>query len=343
MKQFATRVLKSDAAGIAEAGALLRAGELVGMPTETVYGLAANALDGEAVSHIFEAKGRPGDNPLIVHITEFDDIKPLVEAVPESARRLAKAYWPGPLTMIFRHTDLIPHQVSAGLATVAIRMPSHPVARAIIRAAGVPIAAPSANLSGSPSPTTAAHVYADMKGRIPAIVDGGECAVGVESTVVDLTGEVPILLRPGGVTLEMLRDVLGKVEVNPAVTARLAEGAVAASPGMKYKHYAPKAHVILVKGSAEAYRRYVNAHAAPDVTAMCFGGEERELTVPYLTYGRRDDATAQAHEVFDTLRRLDVIGAKTVYCACPSAEGVGLAVYNRLLRAAGFEVVSLDR
>lgn len=342
MNQYVTRLLKGDDEGIAEAGALLKNGELVGIPTETVYGLAANALDGEAVGHIFEAKGRPQDNPLIVHITEFNEIKPLVEEIPESARKLAKAYWPGPLTMIFRHSPIIPHQVSAGLDTVAIRMPSHTVARAIIKAAGVPLAAPSANLSGSPSPTTAARVLADMNGRIPAIVDGGDCSVGVESTVINLTGTVPCLLRPGGITLEMLQAVLGEVDVNPAVTAKLANGAVAASPGMKYKHYAPKAHVILVKGTPEAYRKYVNAHAAADVTAMCFDGEEKGLTVSFVTYGRRDDSVAQAHQVFETLRELDDRGAHTVYCACPSADGVGLAVYNRLLRAAGFEVITVD-
>lgn len=345
MKTYETRLLKGDEAGIAEAAALLRDGELVGMPTETVYGLAANALDGKAVSRIFEAKGRPQDNPLIVHIAEFDELLPLVSAIPDSARALAKRYWPGPLTMIFPHTALIPHEVSAGLATVAIRMPSHPVARALILASGVPIAAPSANLSGSPSPTTAQHVMNDMRGRIPAIVDGGECSVGVESTVIDMTGEVPCLLRPGGITLEMLREVLGKVSVNPAVTAKLKEGTVAASPGMKYKHYAPKAHVILVKGSAEGYVDYVNAQKANgknDITAMCFDGEEKELDVPYVTYGRRDDAAAQAHNVFDILRHLDELGAKTVYCACPSSDGIGLAVYNRLLRAAGFEVISVD-
>ncbi len=342
MKQVVTRILKADAEGIAEAGALLRAGELVGIPTETVYGLAANALDGVAVSHIFEAKGRPQDNPLIVHITCMEELSPLVMNISDAALTLARLYWPGPLTMIFRHADGIPYEVTAGLPTVAVRMPSHPDARAIIRASGVPLAAPSANLSGSPSPTTAAHVYADLHGRIPAIVDGGECAVGVESTVVDMTGDVPCLLRPGGITLEMLRDAVGEVAVNPAVTAKLAEGAKAASPGMKYKHYAPKAHVVLIKGSPSDYREYVNAHAGDGVMAMCFDGEQHELTVPFLTYGGREDAAAQAHQVFEALRRLDELGAKTVYCACPSSQGIGLAVYNRLLRAAAFEVITVD-
>ena len=343
MREYTTRLLPGDSLGIREAAALLRAGELVGIPTETVYGLAANALDGGAVGRIFTAKGRPQDNPLIVHIADWEALPPLVAEVPPLAKKLADAYWPGPLTMIFRKSALIPDEVSAGLSTVAVRMPSHPVARAVIRQAGVPLAAPSANLSGSPSPTLASHVMADMDGRIPAVLDGGECAVGVESTVVDVTKETPCLLRPGGVTPAMLAAVAGGVSINPAVTSRLPEGAVAASPGMKYKHYAPKAHVVLVRGTPEAYAAFVNACRDEPVTAMCFDGEEGALRVPYISYGRRDDPAGQARRVFDVLRRLDEIGAKTVYCACPSEEGVGLAVYNRLLRAAGFEVIDLDR
>ena len=342
MREYTTRLLTGDALGVQEAAALLRAGELVGIPTETVYGLAANALDGGAVSRIFTAKGRPQDNPLIVHIADLEGLPPLVSEIPELAKKLAKAYWPGPLTMIFRKSARIPDEVSAGLYTVAVRMPSHPLARAVIRAAGVPLAAPSANLSGSPSPTLAAHVMADMAGRIPAVLDGGECAVGVESTVVDVTGDTPCLLRPGGVTPAMLAAVAGGVSVNPAVVSRLPEGAVAASPGMKYKHYAPKAHVVLVRGTPAAYAAFVNSRRTEPVTAMCFDGEEGALRVPYITYGRRQDSAEQARRVFDALRRLDEIGAETVYCACPSEEGVGLAVYNRLLRAAAFEVIDVD-
>lgn len=342
MREYKTRLLTGDSLGIQEAAALLRAGELVGIPTETVYGLAANALDGGAVGRIFTAKGRPQDNPLIVHIADIEELPPLAAEIPELAKKLAKAYWPGPLTMIFRKSALIPDEVSAGLSTVAVRMPYHPLARAVIRAAGVPLAAPSANLSGSPSPTTAAHVMADMAGRIPAVLDGGECAVGVESTVVDITGPTPCLLRPGGVTPSMLAAVAGGVSVNPAVVNRLPDGAVAASPGMKYKHYAPKAHVVLVRGTPAAYAAFVNSHRTEPVTAMCFDGEEGALRVPYITYGRREDSAEQAHRVFDALRRLDEIGAGTVYCACPPEEGVGLAVYNRLLRAAAFEVIDVD-
>ena len=340
-----TERLAADGAGIARAAALLREGALVAIPTETVYGLAADALNGGAVAGIFAAKGRPMDNPLIVHIAALEDWAPLVTAIPEKARRLAEACWPGPLTIILPHAPCVPGEVTAGLPTVAVRMPSHPVARQVIRAAGRPLAAPSANRSGIPSPTSAAHVLRDMDGRIAAVLDGGECSVGVESTVVDLSGETPRLLRPGGVTLETLEAAAGTVLVDEAVTHALREGAVAASPGMKYKHYAPQAHVVLVKGSPEAYTAFVNARAAEvseGLAALCFTGEEAGLTVPAVSYGGRTDAAAQARHVFDALRRLDDIGAQLVYAACPSPEGMGLAVYNRLLRAAGFEVISLD-
>jgi len=342
MNPIETKMLTDTPADIARAAEMLKRGELVVMPTETVYGLAADARNEKAVAAIFEAKGRPQDNPLIVHISDLSELQALVSAVPESAKALAAAYWPGPLTMILPRGNSIPAVVSAGLDTVAVRLPSHPVARALIRESGCPLAAPSANLSGSPSPTTAAHVAADLNGRVSAIVDGGACDVGLESTVVSLTGKTPRLLRPGGITLSQLQAVLGEVEVDEAVTNKLKEGAVVASPGMKYKHYAPKARVILVKGSAAAFAAFVNSKKAPGVYALCFSGEEHALSVPALTYGRRDDAAAQAQQLFDCLRRADERSATILYTACPSAEGVGLAVYNRLLRAAAFEVITLD-
>ncbi len=338
-----TEILTASTEGIARAGELLRCGEVVGIPTETVYGLAADALNPSAVLRIFEAKGRPSDNPLIVHIASLEALDALVEEVPAAAKRLAALWWPGPLTMIFKKAVCVPSVVSGGLDTVAVRLPAHPVARAIIEAAGCPLAAPSANRSGSPSPTTAAHVTADMDGRVAAILDGGASGVGVESTVVDMTRGVPRLLRPGGITPEMLREAVGDVDIDPAVTAMLAVGAVAASPGMKYKHYAPRANVTLIRGSAAAYAAFVNAHAGEGVAAMCFDGEETALTVPYRTYGARDDAAAQARRVFDVLRAWDEEPCVTqVYAACPSSDGLGLAVYNRLLRAAEFEVIVLD-
>ncbi len=338
-----TERLTACEADIAKAGRLLRAGEVVGIPTETVYGLAADALSGEAVARIFAAKGRPADNPLIVHIASWEELPPLVAAIPEKARLLGEVYWPGPLTMIFPKSARIPREVSAGLQTVAVRFPVHPTAQAIIRAAGCPLAAPSANRSGSPSPTTAAHVLADMDGHIAAVVDGGESGVGVESTVVDMTRDIPCLLRPGGVTPEMLRAVVGEITINPAVTAMLQKGEVAASPGMKYKHYAPRANVTLLRGSAGAFRQFVNAHAAPGVAAMCFSGEEEGLTVPCLAYGHRDAPDEQAHRLFDVLRAWDEHPEVTqVYAACPAADGLSLAVYNRILRSAEFEVIALE-
>ena len=324
------------------AAALLRDGELVAIPTETVYGLAADARNGRAVATIFAAKGRPADNPLIVHIADKAELRTLVASVPPVADALAEAYWPGPLTMIFPKADGVPNEVTAGLDTVAVRMPSHPVARRLIELSGCPLAAPSANRSGSPSPTDAHRVAEDMDGRIAAIVDGGACAVGVESTVISVCGDRVRLLRPGAVTVEMLEAVVGTVEIDEAVLKPLSDGATAASPGMKYKHYAPKARVMLVRGDAKAYCDYVNANAADGVMALCFDGEEQGLTVPYVTYGRRDDAVTQAQQVFEALRLLDERRATLAYTACPSPEGIGLAVYNRLLRAAGFEVVVLE-
>lgn len=331
-----------DPGAIQTAGEILKQGGLVGIPTETVYGLAANALDGAATAKIFQAKGRPMDNPLIVHISDFSQLVPLVREVPDSAKRLAEAYWPGPLTMILPKSDLIPDEVSAGLATVAVRFPSHPVARAVIDAAGLPLAAPSANLSGKPSPTTARHVADDLNGKIEAVLDGGPCEVGVESTVVTLATDPPRLLRPGGITLEQLRTVLGQVEMDSAVLNPLAEGAKAASPGMKYKHYSPKANVIILEGSFEQYRDYVNSHQEPGAAALCYTGEEQELLVPAVSYGRESDQAQQARELFDALRELDERHAQTVYARCPTPQGVGLAVYNRLIRAAGFEVLRLE-
>jgi L-threonylcarbamoyladenylate synthase len=337
-----TRLLDAKQEGsIREAARILRGGGLVGMPTETVYGLAANALDGAAVAKIFLAKGRPQDNPLIVHISEFGQIERLVKRVPEAAEKLAGAYWPGPMTIVLEKSDLIPDEVSAGLPTVAIRFPSHPVARVLISEANLPVAAPSANLSGRPSTTTAAHVMHDMDGKIEAVLDGGPCGVGVESTIVTLASDPPRLLRPGGITLEQLRAVLGRVDVDPAVMNPLPDGVRPLSPGMKYKHYSPKANVVILDGDEKAYLDYVNGHNAPGVAALCYDGEEKSLKVPAVCYGGERDYARQARELFEALRKLDEIGADTVYARCPPPEGVGLAVYNRLMRAAGFEVLRL--
>ena len=340
-----TLLLNDNESDIQTAAQILRSGGLVGIPTETVYGLAANALDGEAVAKIFRAKGRPMDNPLIVHIADFDDIRRfnLVSFIPKTAERLADRFWPGPLTMIMKKSEIIPDEVSAGLETVAIRLPGHPLARRIIRAAAVPLAAPSANLSGSPSPTTARRVLEDMDGKIEAVVDGGDCEVGVESTVITLVGEAPRVLRPGGVTVEELRELLGLVEVDDAVLNKLAEGASAASPGMKYKHYAPKARVVLLKCGDSEYINYVNERGE-NVAALCCDEDIPFLSVKSFSLGKRGDYAAQAQRLFEELRRLDdYSGIEVAYARLPSTEGVGLAVYNRLIRAAGFEVIDLEK
>lgn len=326
---------------IAKAAVLLKAGGLVAIPTETVYGLAANALDGSAVKRIFEAKGRPQDNPLIVHIASLDTLPKLVASVPDEALALADQFWPGPLTIILPKASCIPDEVSAGLETVAVRFPSHPVARAIIEASGLPLAAPSANTSGRPSPTKAEHVLHDLRGKIEAVVDGGDCGVGLESTVVSLAGNRPRLLRPGGVTHEQLEETLGPVEIDPAVTHAVQKNAVVSSPGMKYKHYSPKARVVILKGGGEDYIRYVNAHKREGAAALCFDEDAAAVQVPAVSLGPEEDREEQARRLFDALRTIDQLGAVLAYARCPEQTGVGLAVYNRLIRAAAFEVIEL--
>ncbi|MGI6255998.1 MAG: L-threonylcarbamoyladenylate synthase [Acutalibacter sp.] len=323
---------------IEKAGEILRRGGLVAIPTETVYGLAANALDGEAVKKIYQAKGRPSDNPLIVHISDVSQLPPLVKEVPEAARKLAAAFWPGPLTIILEKSQKIPDQTSGGLETVAVRCPFHPTARAVIDAAGVPLAAPSANLSGKPSPTTFHHVQEDLTGRVDALLDGGDCTVGVESTVLTLVSGTPRILRPGGVTLAQLEHVLGHVEVDPAVLHQMEQGQKAASPGMKYKHYSPAADVVILDASPEDYLQYVNERG--DGWALCFDEDVPFLQVPTMPYGSRYDDASQAHRLFEALHQLDEAGAKKAYARIPRKRGVGLAVYNRLIRAAAFQVVN---
>ena len=341
-----TQLFTNTPENIIKTAEILKSGGLAAIPTETVYGLAADALNGEAVAKIFAAKGRPMDNPLIVHVAEFEDIErfALVREIPEDAKKLAKVFWPGPLTIIMKKGGVIPDEVSAGLDTVAIRLPSHPSARAIIKAADTPLAAPSANLSGSPSPTTAQHVMNDMDGKIDAVFDGGACGVGVESTVITLAEDTPRLLRPGKVTLEELREVLGEVELDSAVLNKLKDGQKAASPGMKYKHYAPKANVVLLKCTDDEFINYVNRCGGSGVAALCCDEDVEKLSVKYISLGKRNDYEAHAQRLFDSLRRIDGYGnIVTVYTRLPSTDGVGLAVYNRLIRAAGFEVIDLEK
>lgn len=337
-----TKVMPVNEQSLDYAAELLRSGQLVALPTETVYGIAADARNGEAVKKIFEAKGRPQDNPLIVHICGMEMLKGIVSEVPERAHKLAAAFWPGPLTMVLPRGPEVSEVTCAGLDTVGVRMPSHPVVQAVIRRSGVAFAAPSANLSGKPSPTSAQDTFTDMNGRLPLILDGGECTYGVESTVVSLTGEQPMLLRPGYITKEQMEAVLGEpVLVSHAILEKLADGEVARSPGMKYKHYAPKAEVTILEGSFEAYRSYVADRAGNGVWGLCFDGEAAALPVPCVEYGHQDKPAEQAHKLFSALRELDRRGAVTVYARCPRRDGVSMAVYNRLIRAAAFRVVQV--
>lgn len=339
-----TRLLdpRTDKTAYAQAAALLRAGEVVGMPTETVYGLAANALDGAAVAKIFAAKGRPQDNPLIVHIADKEQLYDLARAVPAGAEELAARFWPGPLTIILPKAACIPDEVSAGLDTVGIRLPSHPVARELIRTAGVPLAAPSANTSGRPSTTTAGHVLEDLGGKIPAVLEGGPCAVGVESTVVSLAGDKPRLLRPGGVPLEQLREVLGQVEVDRALREKIGDDVRVSAPGMKYRHYAPKAPVTVVCGDPERTAAYITRRAGLDAGVICFS----ECAFQFEMHERRvigasDDVQTQARRIFDALRSFDGTDVREIWAQCPDDTGLGLAVANRLKKAAGFRVVNI--
>lgn len=325
---------------IAEAAAILKNGGLVGIPTETVYGLGADGLDPGAVGRIFAAKGRPQDNPLILHVPSADWLSRWCVGVPETAYRLAERFWPGPLTMILRRGPQVPDVVTAGLDTVGMRCPDHPVTRAIIEVAGTPVAAPSGNTSGRPSPTTAAHMLEDMDGKIDAIVDGGPCAVGVESAIVDLTVTPPRLLRPGGVTLEELREVLGQVAVDAAVLRPMGEGERPRAPGMKYRHYAPKAPVTVVTGEPDKSAAYIAAHANAGDGVICFdefAGGFPGKTVERL--GPSQDKGEQARRVFDALRAFDSTAVPAIWAQCPDPAGMGLAVANRLNKAAGFHIV----
>ena len=317
-------------------------GQVVGMPTETVYGLAANALNGEAVKKIFIAKGRPQDNPLIVHIADIKQMDKLVSYIPENAKKLANAFWPGPLTIILPKSECIPIEVSAGLDTVGIRFPSHKVAQKFIETAGVPLAAPSANLSGRPSTTTAQHVIEDLNGKIPAVLEGGACTVGVESTVISLAGDKPRLLRPGGISLEQLRDIIGEVEVDRAIKEKIGDDVRVSAPGMKYRHYAPKAPVTVVCGDADKTANYIKQNAKSNAGVLCFK-EYIDIFNGYKCFemGSKNDVSSQAKRIFDALRAFDETDVNEIWSQCPSDEGLGLAVANRLKKAAGFHVINL--
>ena len=325
---------------------ILKSGGLIAFPTETVYGLGADALNRDAVLSIFSAKGRPADNPLIVHIHDRAQLDPLCD-VPDRAAPLMDAFWPGPLTLLCEKKPAVPDEVTAGLPTVAMRMPSHPVARALLQACNLPVAAPSANSSGRPSPTTASHVMEDMKGKIPLIIDGGMCDVGLESTVLDLCHGEPVILRPGGITREMISSVLGcEVAVAGSVLRPLKENETALSPGMRYRHYAPQALVTLVEGPEEKVipllRKLYAEQAAQNrkCCVLCFSEHVDALSScnPH-DIGSSASPSEIAHRLFNILRQLDEEGMETVFSEVIPPEGVGLAVMNRLGRAASFRTV----
>lgn len=356
-----TRVLKinetDEQTWLKAAGKVLADGGLVGIPTETVYGLAANALDASAAAKIYAAKGRPSDNPLIVHIAGMDMLKPLVSEIPENAKKLAKAFWPGPLTMILPKSDAVPYGTTGGLDTVAIRMPSHPVARKLIADSGIVLAAPSANTSGRPSPTRAEHVYEDLHGKIEMILDDGPVGIGIESTIVDLTGELPMILRPGYITKEMLAEVVGEVVTDPAILQENKDKAFKPkAPGMKYKHYAPKGDLHLVSGKTEkvvetictlARERLaegvkVGIIATEETQPLYEKALEQSAALTILSIGTRKDERTITHNLYDILRRMDAENAAYIYSESFAEGERGQAIMNRLLKAAGYQQMNVE-
>ena len=341
--------IKPDRAdeAIIQAGEILKKGGLVAFPTETVYGLGANALSAEAAAKIYAAKGRPSDNPLIVHICCFEDIHAIVANVPRQARLLADAFWPGPLTMILQKSKIVPYETTGGMDTVAVRMPANRIALALIREGGGYIAAPSANTSGRPSPTEADHVYEDLNGKIPLILDGGEVGIGIESTIIDLTEQVPTILRPGFITQKMLSDVIGEVQTDPGMLAQDAKIKPKA-PGMKYRHYAPRAEMILVEGTQEQVVKKIS-QLAEEMTAAGrqvgiigtkeTAGQYKQGVV--FSIGSRQEEEEIAHNLYRILRSLDASGVDIIYAESFETPQIGQAIRNRLLKAAGHQVMKV--
>ena len=335
-----------DADVMDRAGKLIAEGELVAFPTETVYGLGGDALDPDASRKIYAAKGRPSDNPLIVHIAEFDDMKRVAREVPEQARKLADAFWPGPLTMIVWKSDAVPEATTGGMQTVAVRMPNHPVALELIRRSGCLIAAPSANTSGRPSPTEAQHVAEDLSGKIAMILDGGPVGIGIESTIIDLTEEKPMILRPGYITPAMLSEVLQEeVVIDPGIIAA-DDTRKPKAPGMKYKHYAPKAEMIIVDGAQDAVIAKINEltaakRAEGKKVAVIATDETKERydAQVILSMGRRSDEDAIAQHLYKILRECDELEVGEIYSECFQTPRIGQAIMNRLLKAAGHTVI----
>ncbi len=341
-----------DESKLKKAGELLKSGGLVAFPTETVYGLGANALNEEAAKKIYAAKGRPSDNPLIAHIAEIESLKPLVSEISEDAEKLIHAFWPGPLTLIFPKSSLVPYGTTGGLETVAVRMPSDPVAQALIRLAGVPVAAPSANTSGRPSPTTAQHVWQDMNGKIDMIVDGGPVGIGVESTIIDVSGIEPVILRPGAVTQEMASEVLGKeIGLDPAITGNgpMESDIKPKAPGMKYKHYAPKAELTLVEGEMDNVVALINRLTSEKLEEGFIVGiicteetKEKYSKGVVRSMGIRSEESSIAHNLYGVLREFDDLNADFIFSESFSRDHLGQAIMNRLTKAAGYHILNAD-
>ncbi len=330
------------------AAEVIKAGGLVAFPTETVYGLGANAFDATAADRIYAAKGRPSDNPLIVHISSMDELYPLAREIPASAEKLAAKYWPGPMTIVLKKDPAVPDRTTGGLDTVAVRMPSDPVARAFIKLSGVPIAAPSANISGRPSPTRADHVMEDLDGRIDMVIDGGPVGIGIESTIIDLTGDIPTLLRPGAVTIEMLTETLGEVNIDPAIKGPMSENEHPKAPGMKYRHYAPKADMTIVRGGSENVAAYINDRVKESGDSGRKAGiictrESKNLydRGDIKVVGTRTDEDTVARNLFSVLREFDEDGVDVIYSESFPEDDIGQAIMNRLSKAAGYKIVTV--
>ena len=338
-----TRILGTDDNSIKEAGEVLVGGGLTAFPTETVYGLGGNAFNGDSVKKIYAAKGRPSDNPLIVHIADISELNGLACEISDKAIALIHAFMPGPFTIILKKSDKIPDEVTAGMDTVAIRFPENETAKRLIRAAGVPVAAPSANLSGKPSPTKAEHVITDMTGRIDAILDGGDCAVGVESTIVDASGDIPVLLRPGGVTYEMICDVVPETVIDPHILESLKENERPLCPGMKYKHYAPDAEVTVIEGDMAAVKAEIDKRLREQDGRVCgvLTMSENCYDSAVILHGGMTNKE-YAKNLFACLRKFDELGVEVVYAEFENRDGYGLAIRNRLYKAASQRVIRVN-
>lgn len=351
--ELQTRVLcldenNIDLNAINEAGDIIKRGGTVAFPTETVYGLGANALDPDAVKKIFKAKGRPQDNPLIVHISDFDEITPLVSEIPEIAKKLMEKFWPGPMTIIFKKSPLIPDETSAGLDTIGIRMPSNLIARALIKSAGVPVAAPSANISGRPSPTDVESCIEDLSGKVDMIIGGANCEVGVESSVIDVTVDPPCILRPGGITLEMFKTIDDRIYIDPAILEKPKADLKPKAPGMKYRHYAPKAPVRIIQGTEEKVISYINktaeeyADSGKKIGIIATDETKDKYTGGIVvSLGKREDIDAIARNLFKALRSFDNEDVALIMSESFEEKGKGIAVMNRLKKAASFDIIRL--